>query len=191
MDTRRQGSACRFSQTPQRSSRRWCTESQRDSVSKPRVARHAPPWVMAKEHCPAATRLRRFHSSVRVPAGRNPSRLKAELHTQCVGCAWYGVPASAGPASPRIHSVATPSVGALAYEHYPDCRNEVWIGGLVPRTASTALFEESFGCGARLIFAEQGDRRITVATSSSFSTQIPLAFFGKCWPHLSRSRDTD
>ena len=55
---------------------------------------------MAKEHGPTATRLRPFHSSVRVPAGRNlPSRLKAELHTQCVGPARYGVPASAGPAS--------------------------------------------------------------------------------------------
>src|SRR6185436_20022141 len=100
--------------------------------------------------CPqAATSLRLFNHSKALPnvAARAatlgcgptprwgdhlPSRLKAELHT--LGPAGYGVPASAGPASPRIHSVVTPSVGALAQEHYPDCRNQVQIGGLMRST---------------------------------------------------------
>src|SRR6185436_19660238 len=94
--------------------------------------------------CPqAATSLRLFNHSKALPnvaaraatlgcgptplwGAHLPSRLKAELHT--LGPAGYGVPASAGPAPPRIHSVVTPSNGA--FEHYPDSRKDVQIGGL-------------------------------------------------------------
>src|SRR6185295_16512486 len=51
-------------------------ESQGDSLSRPRVARHAPTWVPAREQGPTATRLRPFHSSVRVPGSRCPPPIR-------------------------------------------------------------------------------------------------------------------
>src|SRR5438876_3465116 len=47
-------------------------ESQRDSVPKPRVARHELPWVIVRETSPTATRLRPVRSRPR--AGPQPQR---------------------------------------------------------------------------------------------------------------------
>src|ERR1019366_1069222 len=50
---------------------RGIRESQRDSVPKPRVARHELPWVIVREKFPTATRLRPFHFHRSRTNGRN------------------------------------------------------------------------------------------------------------------------